>query len=118
MRAWNDGIDRNVKPNLIAYSKFAQWNTDNWELACQRPDQWLPADEPSKVRILTASSINGNAKENWLDFMAPVRIEGACGQIDLINAGKTRYWIEEKKITSSAPVDGTFKELKANRFTT
>ena len=58
------------------------------------------------------ATINGNAKENWLDFMAPVRIEEPVDKL-LINAGKTRYWIEEKKITSSAPVDGTFKELKA-----
>ena len=29
-------------------------------------------DEPGKVRMLTAKEINGNAKENWIDFMAPV----------------------------------------------
>ena len=66
--------------------------------------------------MLTAKAINGNVKENWIDFMSPVRIGEAVDKL-LINAGKTRYWIEEKKITSSAPVDGTFKELTA-RFPT
>ena len=112
LRAWDAGIDRNVKPNLIAYSKFAQWNTDNGNLHARGPISGYQTDEPGKVRILTAKEINGNAKENWLDFMAPVRIEEPVDKL-LINAGKTRYWIEEKKITSSAPVDGTFKELKA-----
>ena len=112
LRAWDAGIDRNVKPNLIAYSKFAQWNTDNGNLHARGPISGYQTDEPGKVRILTAKEINGNAKENWLDFMPPVRIEEPVDKL-LINAGKTRYWIEEKKITSNSPVDGTFKELKA-----
>ena len=112
LRAWDAGIDRNLKPNLIAYSKFAQWNTDNGNLHARGPISGYQTDEPGKVRILTAKEINGNVKENWLDFMAPVRIEEPVDKL-LINAGKTRYWIKEKKITSSAPVDGTFKELKA-----
>ena len=112
LRAWDAGIDRNVKPNLIAYSKFAQSNTDNGNLYARGPISGYQTDEPGKVRILTAKAINGNVKENWLDFMSPVRIEEPVDKL-LINAGKTRYWIEEKKITSSAPVDGTFKELKA-----
>ena len=112
LRAWDAGIDRNVKPNLIAYSKFAQWNTDNGNLHARGPISGYQTDEPGKVRILTAKEIRGNAKEKWLDFMAPVRIEEPVDKL-LINAGKTRYWLEEKKITSSAPVDGTFKELKA-----
>ena len=112
LRAWNEGIDRNTKPNLIAYSKFAQWNTENGNLHARGPISGYQTDEPGKVRILTAKEINGNAKENWLDFMPPVRIEEPVDKM-LIKAGKTRYWIEDKKITSNAPVDGTFKELKA-----
>ena len=112
LRTWDEGIDRNQKPNLIAYSKFAQWNTENGNLHATGPISGYQTDEPGKVRILTAKEINGNSKENWLDFMAPVRIEEPVDQL-LIKAGKTRYWIKDKKITSNAPVDGTFKELKA-----
>ena len=64
------------------------------------------------MRILTAKELKGNAKENWLDFMAPVRIEEPVDKL-LINAGKTRYWIQDKKITSNSAIDGTFKQLKA-----
>ena len=65
------------------------------------------------MRILTASAVKGNVKEDWLDFMAPVKIEEPVDKL-LINAGKTRYWIQEKRITSNGPVDGSFKELNAN----
>ena len=113
LRAWDAGIDRNVKPNLIAYSKFAQWNTDNGNLHAKGPISGYQTNEPGKVRILTASAVKGNVKENWLDFMAPVKIEEPVDKL-LINAGKTRYWIQEKRITSNGPVDGSFKELNAN----
>ena len=112
LRAWNNGIDRAVKPNLIAYSKFAQWNTQNGDLTASGPISGYQQDEPGKVRILTAKELKGNAKESWLDFMAPVRIEEPVDKL-LINAGKTRYWIKDKKITSNSAVDGTFKQLKA-----
>ena len=111
LRAWNNGINRSVKPNLIAYSKFAQWNTDNGDLTASGPISGYQQDEPGKVRILTAKELKGNAKENWLDFMAPVRIEEPVDKL-LINAGKTRYWIQDKKITSNSAIDGTFKQLK------
>ena len=39
---WDAGIDRNVKPNLIAYSKFAQWNTQNWGLHARGPISGVP----------------------------------------------------------------------------
>ena len=112
LRSWDNGINRKAKPDIIAYSKFAQWNTDNGNLFAQGPISGYQTDEPGKVRILTASEIKGNIKENWLDFMAPVRIKEPIDKL-LIKAGKTRYWIKEKKITSNTPVDGSFKELKA-----
>ena len=110
LRAWDNGINRTIKPNLIAYSNFAQWNTENGNLHAKGPISGYQSDEPGKVRILTAREINGNAKENWLDFMAPVRIEEPVDRL-LINAGKTRYWVEAKKITSNSIVDGVFKDL-------
>ena len=113
LRAWDNGINRSVKPNLIAYSTSARWDTETGKVNAKGPISGYQSNEPGKVRILTASAVKGNVKEDWLDFMAPVKIEEPVDKL-LINAGKTRYWIQEKRITSNGPVDGSFKELIAN----
>jgi hypothetical protein len=57
-------------------------------------------------RELTAASIQGNTKKNFLDLKAPVQFK--LEQDDaIVNAGETRWNFERDQLSSKAPVSAS-----------
>ena len=112
LRSWQNGIDSGSPPDTTIYSPFVQWNTESGDLLAKGPLSGYQKAEDNKVRILTARSASGNSKQEWLDFNEPVKIEEPRDNL-LINGGSIRWWYNLGRLSSSKPVDGTFKDLKA-----
>ena len=111
LRSWDQKINQSKKPNLIVYSKYAFWNTESGEFTATGPISGYQRndDDPRKVRLLSASALRGNSKDQWIDFRAPVTVKEPIDNVD-IKSGDVRWWIEKKKLVSDSDVFGTFKQ--------
>ena len=114
LRRWNKGIDRIKKPaTLLLRSPEADWNLKTGALAVTGPVNGVQRPERNRTRLLSASALTGNTTENWIDFQAPVTVDEAAEGLTL-RAGKTRWWTQDNRLSSTAPAQGTFKKLTAS----
>ena len=112
LKSWQNGIGANASPDTTIYSPFVQWNTESGDLVAKGPLSGYQRADGGKVRILTATSANGNSKEEWLDFNKPVKIQEPQDNL-VVNGGSIRWWYNLGRLSSSQPVNGTFKDLHA-----
>ena len=115
LRSWDQKIDTSQKPGLTVYSQNAFWNTNSGEFTATGPISGYQRnkDDPRKVRLLSASSLRGNSKAQWIDFLAPVTVKEPIDNVD-IKSGDVRWWIEKKQLVSDSNVSGTFKQAESS----
>jgi len=114
LKSWDQKIDNSTKPGLTIYSKNAFWNTESGVFTASGPISGYQRnnDDPRKVRLLGASSLRGNSKAQWIDFLAPVTVKEPIDNVD-INSGDVRWWIKKKQLVSDTKVSGTFKQASS-----
>ena len=115
LRSWDQKIDSSIKPSLTVYSNNASWNTESGYFSATGPISGYQRniDDPRKVRLLNATSLRGNSKDQWIDFLAPVSVKEPIDNVD-IKSGDVRWWIEKKQLVSNTKVFGTFKQATSS----
>ena len=112
LRRWNKGQSHSEPATLLLRSPEADWNLKSGALAVTGPVNGVQRPERNRTRLLSASALTGNTTENWIDFQAPVTVDEAAEGLTL-RAGKTRWWTQDNRLSSTAPAQGTFKKLTA-----
>lgn len=113
LRRWNKGQSHREPATLLLRSPEADWNLKSGALTVAGPVKGVQRPEANRQRLLSASALTGNTTENWIDFEAPVTVDEAAEGLTL-RAGKTRWWTQDNRLSSSAPAQGTFKKLTAS----
>ena len=85
---------------------FRSWNLDTGDLGVHGPVRALR----SKDLEITASALQGNTQQGFLDLIQPVRLEQLDGEI---NAGTTRWDLADQRLTSIAPFQGKRQDAAA-----
>ena len=117
LQQWNEKQHRRGPANLTATSPKADWSLKTGVLAVAGPVKGRQRADQDKTRLLSASAIEGNTAQNWLDFLAPVTIKEKTDNLS-ITAGRSRWWTKDDRLSSSESATGTFKQLtvKCSQF--
>ena len=110
LKQWNEDQKRRGPAKLIATSPKADWSLGTGALAVKGPVKGRQRAGKGKTRLLSASAIEGNTVQNWLDFLAPVTVTEKTDNLS-ITAGRSRWWTKDDRLSSSEPAVGTFKQL-------
>lgn len=86
-------------PQLDLLVRTANWNLISGKLSAAGPIKSLQRPQKDQQRFLTAVALEGNTKEEWLDFFPPVVITDPIKKMEL-KAGLSRWWIKQERITS------------------
>ena len=70
----------------------------------------LDTDKDGQLN-LTASSLNGNLREGYLDLIAPVQVRDPKRK-GWLNAQQTRWLINDQQLSSDQPFQGAFNKLQ------
>ena len=110
LRQWNEDQNRSGPAKLIATSPKADWSLGTGVLAVKGPVKGRQRAGKGKTRLLSASAIEGNTVQNWLDFLAPVTVTEKSDNLS-ITAGRSRWWTKENRLSSSESAVATYKQL-------
>lgn len=87
------------------------WNTANGQLTAAGPVNGLQRRGQGRPdRQLTASALEGNTREDWLDLLAPVTMNDP-GEQSSLKAERSRWWYRQNRITTEAPAQATVRQL-------
>ena len=99
---WEKNYSSTLNPQTVITAGNSRWNLNTGIIAAVGP---ILAYQDNG-RELTASSIQGNTKNNFLDLKAPVQFK--LEQDDaIVNAGETRWNFERDELSSKAPVSAS-----------
>ena len=99
---WEKNYSSTLNPQTVIKAGNSRWNLNTGIIAAVGP---ILAYQDNG-RELTAASIQGNTKNNFLDLKAPVQFK--LEQDDaIVNAGETRWNFERDELSSKAPVSAS-----------
>ena len=99
---WEKNYSSTLNPQTVITAGNSRWNLNTGIIAAVGP---ILANQ-DYGRELTAASIQGNTKNNFLDLKAPVQFK--LEQDDaIVNAGETRWNFERDELSSKAPVSAS-----------
>ena len=99
---WEKNYSSTLNPQTVITAGNSRWNLNTGIIAAVGP---ILAYQDNG-RELTAASIQGNTKNNFLDLKAPVQLK--LEQDDaIVNAGETRWNFERDELSSKAPVSAS-----------
>ena len=99
---WEKNYSSTLNPQTVITAGNSRWNLNTGIIAAVGP---ILAYQDNG-RELTAASIQGNTKKNFLDLKAPVQFK--LEQDDaIVNAGETRWNFERDELSSKAPVSAS-----------
>ena len=99
---WEKNYSATLDPQTVITAGNSRWNLNTGIIAAVGP---ILANQDNG-RELTAASIQGNTKKNFLDLKAPVQFK--LEQDDaIVNAGETRWNFERDQLSSKAPVSAS-----------
>jgi LPS export ABC transporter protein LptC len=99
---WEKNYSATLAPQTVITAGNGRWNLNTGIIAAVGP---ILANQ-NNGRELTAASIQGNTKKNFLDLKAPVQFK--LEQDDaIVNAGETRWNFEQNQLSSKAPVSAS-----------
>ena len=99
---WEKNYSSTLNPQTVITAGNSRWNLNTGIIAAVGP---ILAYQDNG-RELTAASIQGNTKNNFLDLKAPVQFK--LEQDDaIVNAGETRWNFERDELSSKAPVSAS-----------
>jgi LPS export ABC transporter protein LptC len=99
---WEKNYSSTLDPQTVITAGNGRWNLNTGIIAAVGP---ILANQVNG-RELTAASIQGNTKENFIDLKAPVQFK--LEQDDaIVDAGETRWNFERDQLSSKAPVSAS-----------
>jgi LPS export ABC transporter protein LptC len=105
---WEKNYSSTLDPQSVITAGNGRWNLNSGTVAAVGP---VLANQMNG-RQLTAASIQGNTKKNFLDLKAPVQFklqeDGA-----VVDAGETRWHFERNQLSSNAPVTASLPKGEA-----
>jgi LPS export ABC transporter protein LptC len=111
---WPRNVSHRLPARLELVTTSADWNTANGDLRAAGPVRSIERPGKGKQqRLLTASAMEGNTQAEWLDFLAPVHLVDP-GQQSVIDAGRSRWWYNQERITSIEPAKASLRKIKVS----
>lgn len=107
---WKTVRSSSEQPSLTINTNLLSWNTGTGVVQISQAIRGIQRPGPKRQRVFASPSMQGNTKEEWYDFQAPVTISEAAEELT-IKAGLSRWWAGEGRITSAAPAEGQLKQL-------
>ena len=99
---WEKNYSSTLDPETVITAGNSRWNLNTGIIAAVGP---ILANQDNG-RELTAGSIQGNTKNNFLDLKAPVQFK--LQQYNaIVNAGETRWNFDRDELSSKAPVSAS-----------
>ena len=100
-------VDQTSAASTVVRGGSGSWNLKTGLMQAPGPVEAARSDG----RTLSASGLNGNTREGYLDLQQPVTLdlEGDRGRI---TAGRTRWLFSEKQLQSDQPVEADLKNSK------
>ena len=109
LQRWDKARTADKPPDTLIQVQRGSWN-----LATGRLDASGPVlGERQPDRSLTASRLEGNTKEGYLDLMEPVQVRLGDSE-DEIKAGRTRWNYQRRELRSNRPFTATFEAGEAS----
>ena len=103
---WTQHRQPDMEPDTEIRASKGRWNLETGELGVRGPVRALRR----KNLTVTASALQGNTQQGFLDLIQPVRLEQKDGAI---NAGTTRWNLAEQRLRSFAPFQGKRQDATA-----
>ncbi len=103
---WTEGRQPEVEPDTDIVASNGTWNLETGDIGVRGPVRALR----NKDLEITASALQGNTQQGFLDLIQPVRLEQLDGDI---SAGTTRWDLAEQRLTSDAPFQGQRQDAAA-----
>ena len=89
---------------LVLEGKTLAWEMGNGPFHGEGPTR-VSQRSGGTERFLSSPAFSGHSIEQWIDFSPPVVLDDPADDI-VINTGKSRWWIDEGRISSDAPLEG------------
>jgi len=99
-------------PPLSISTASVDWKPNNGALQAPRAVQGQRRRGTALDQTLTASGLQGNLREGFVDLLAPVQVLDG-GRQGLLKADRTRWAINDQMLSSGSPFTGQVKRLKA-----
>ena len=86
------------------------WKPEQGDLKAPQQVRGLRRDKDGQLN-LTASALNGNLREGFVDLIAPVQVRDPKRK-GWLNAQQTRWLINDQQLSSDQPFQGAFNKLQ------
>lgn len=86
------------------------WKPEQGDLTAPQQVRALRRDKDGQLN-LTASALNGNLREGFVDLIAPVQVRDPKRK-GWLNAQQTRWLINDQQLSSDQPFKGAFNKLQ------
>lgn len=104
------GKGRTSAPDTVLTVAQADWNPTSGALRGAGPVRGVRQPKGGSVQVLTASLLIGNTRQEWLDFLAPVRLTDQA-QKAWLNAAGSRWDFKQQRIFSAHPFQAAVGQL-------
>jgi LPS export ABC transporter protein LptC len=102
---WQNSYSSTIDPQTVITSGNSRWNLNSGIIAAVGP----VVVNQMHGRRLTAASIQGNTKKNYIDLKAPVQFKLEEDDA-VVDAGETRWFFEREQLSSKAPVSASLSK--------
>ena len=99
---WQNNYSSTIDPQTVITAGNSRWNLNSGIIAALGP---IIANQMDGRR-LTAASVQGNTKKNFIDLKAPVQFKLEEDNA-VVDAGETRWYFERDQLSSKAPVSAS-----------
>ena len=99
---WQKDYSSTIDPQTVITAGNSRWNLNSGIIAAVGP----VVVNQNDGRRLTAASIQGNSKKNYIDLKAPVQFKLEEDDA-VVDAGETRWYFERDQLSSKAPVSAS-----------
>ena len=99
---WQNNYSSTIDPQTVITAGNSRWNLNSGIIAALGP---IIANQMNGRR-LTAASVQGNTKKNFIDLKSPVQFKLEEDDA-VVDAGETRWYFERDQLSSKAPVSAS-----------
>ncbi len=101
---------RQGPPQTVLKLTKADWTPGSGNLQGSGPVRGERQGKKGSAQVLTASALVGNTRQQWLDFLAPVRLTDRAQKAKL-EAGPSRWDFGSQRISSTVPFTAVVGKL-------
>lgn len=111
LRIWDQAPPGQGPATVDVAIQNGAWNTASGQLTAAGPVTGLQRRGQGRPdRQLTASALDGNTREEWLDLLAPVTMNDPAEQSSL-QAERSRWWYRQNRFTTAAQARAQVRQL-------